>query len=131
MTVLKRSRQRDAIRENLLHRTDHPTAEMIFLDIQRTFPSISLGTVYRNLSLLAGLGEARRLTFSAGPDRFDAVTDPHDHFVCRVCGAVLDMEDAEYPKPELPAAHPPAGVIECCDVTFRGVCCSCMKKNAS
>ena len=62
MAELKHSRQRDYIRENLRHRTDHPTADMIYEDIRKGYPRISLGTVYRNLTLLADLGEIRKLT---------------------------------------------------------------------
>jgi hypothetical protein len=56
MAELKHSRQRDYIRENLRHRTDHPTADMIYEDIRKGYPRISLGTVYRNLTLLAESG---------------------------------------------------------------------------
>ena len=55
--MIKHSRQRDAIRQNLINRYDHPTAETVYMDIKEDFPNISLGTVYRNLSLLADLGE--------------------------------------------------------------------------
>ena len=35
MAVLKHSRQREAIYNNLQHRKDHPTADMIFADIRK------------------------------------------------------------------------------------------------
>ena len=61
MAVVKFSRQREAIRNNLAHRYDHPTADMVYQDIRREFPHISLGTVYRNLSLLAENGEIQKI----------------------------------------------------------------------
>ena len=51
-TMMKKSRQRDAILANLKQRCDHPTADMIYMDIRKEIPNISLGTVYRNLSYL-------------------------------------------------------------------------------
>ena len=57
MAALKHSRQRDAIREFLMTRTDHPTADVVYQHIRKVYPNISLGTVYRNLSLLASIGE--------------------------------------------------------------------------
>ena len=55
--MLKYSRQRESIKSYLdTHRT-HPTAETVYLDIKQEFPNISLGTVYRNLNLLAEMGE--------------------------------------------------------------------------
>ena len=49
--MIKYSRQRESIVNFLASRTDHPTAETIYQNIKKEFPNISLGTVYRNLSL--------------------------------------------------------------------------------
>ena len=48
----KKSKQRDAIIKFLMTRKDHPTADMVYMNIKEEFPKISLGTVYRNLALL-------------------------------------------------------------------------------
>ena len=87
MATLKYSRQRESIKENLMHRRDHPTADMIYTDIRKIYPNISLGTVYRNLALLSDLGEIRKLTVDGGADRFDGNISPHNHFTCRRCSA--------------------------------------------
>lgn len=62
--MIKRSRQREAIRQCLAGRYDHPTAETVYMSIKDEFPNISLGTVYRNLSLLSDLGEIQKITVS-------------------------------------------------------------------
>ena len=59
--MIKRSRQREAIRQCLTGRYDHPTAETVYMSIKDEFPNISLGTVYRNLSLLSDLGRFKKL----------------------------------------------------------------------
>ena len=59
MANLKYSRQRESIREFLMTRHDHPTADMVYHHIRQIYPNISLGTVYRNLSLLVNLGSIR------------------------------------------------------------------------
>lgn len=64
--MIKRSRQREAIRQCLTGRYDHPTAETVYMSIKDEFPNISLGTVYRNLSLLSDLGEVQKITVSGG-----------------------------------------------------------------
>lgn len=56
MANLKRSKQRECIKAFLATRTDHPTADTIYMNIRQEFPNISLGTVYRNLALLSDLG---------------------------------------------------------------------------
>ncbi len=55
--MLKYSRQREAIKNFLMTRHDHPTADVVYSNVRTEFPNISLGTVYRNLTLLADLGE--------------------------------------------------------------------------
>ena len=89
--MLKHSKQRDAIKNFLADRYDHPTAETVYLNIKKEFPNISLGTVYRNLSLLAEIGEIQKLSTGIGPARFDGNTAPHYHFICNCCGNVLDL----------------------------------------
>ncbi len=62
MAALKYSRQRESIKEFLRSRTDHPTADTVYENLRQIYPNISLGTVYRNLSLLSDIGEIRKLT---------------------------------------------------------------------
>ena len=90
--MLKYSRQREAIKNFLMTRHDHPTADVVYSNVRTEFPNISLGTVYRNLTLLADLGEISRLRVGDGVDHFDADTHPHYHFVCNECGSVTDLE---------------------------------------
>ena len=86
--MIKYSRQREAIVQYLTGRTDHPSAESVYQALRQTHPNISLGTVYRNLSLLSDLGEIQKITVNEGPDRFDGNPAPHYHFSCRGCGWV-------------------------------------------
>ena len=90
--ALKYSRQREVIKECLINRYDHPTADMVYMDVRETFPNISLGTVYRNLQLLTDLGEIQKLNVGDGVDHFDAKTFPHYHFICKECGSVIDLQ---------------------------------------
>lgn len=90
--MIKHSRQRDCIKAFLMTRTDHPTAETVYQNIRKEIPNISLATVYRKLSLLTEMGEIQKISTGEGPDRFDGNAAPHNHFVCRHCGRVLDLE---------------------------------------
>ena len=131
MAAAKYSRQREYIRKNLAERCDHPTADMVYQDIRRVFPSISLGTVYRNLSLLAGIGEIQKIPVSGGPDRFDGDVKPHDHFFCRQCGCVLDFQPTDRERRlQEQAAKGFAGRIEGQTVQFFGICPQCLKNQA-
>ena len=90
--ALKYSRQREAIKSFLMTRKDHPTADVVYENVRKEFPNISLGTVYRNLTLLSDMGELLRLRVGDGMDHFDATTEPHYHFIYKRCGRVIDLE---------------------------------------
>ena len=92
MAGLKYSKQRASIKDYLMHTTSHPTDDTVYLHIKEEFPNISLGTVYRNLNLLADIGEALRIPTPDGGDRFDGRCEPHYHVVCTNCGNVFDLE---------------------------------------
>lgn len=92
MAGLKYSRQREAVLVYLRSTKSHPTAEQVYQKIREEFPKISLGTVYRNLNLLADCGEILRLNCGDGVEHFDATTTPHNHFICRRCRQVIDLE---------------------------------------
>ena len=92
MATLKYSRQREVIKEYLASTKEHPTADTVYLHVRKTFPKISLGTVYRNLNLLADTGEALKITTPDGGVRFDATTTPHYHVLCCKCGCVQDLD---------------------------------------
>ena len=90
--ALKKSKQRDMIKAFLMGRKDHPTADVIYMNVRQQNPNISLGTVYRNLTLLADIGEIQRIRVGDGVDHFDADISPHYHFICNECNNVIDLD---------------------------------------
>ena len=81
MANLKYSRQREAIKEFLASTKEHPTADTVYMHVREEFPRISLGTVYRNLNLLADMGEINKITTPDGGDRFDGSVEPHYNLI--------------------------------------------------
>ena len=125
--MLKYSRQRESIKKFLMTRTDHPTAEMIYENLRKEYPKISLGTVYRNLSLLSDIGEIQTISTGVGPDRFDGNAKPHYHFICKNCGQVMDLKMQGLEHINLLAQHEFPGIIEGHSVFFDGRCEACIK----
>ncbi len=123
--MLKYSKQRESIKNFLVIRYDHPTAETVYLNIRREFPNISLGTVYRNLNLLAEIGEIQKLSPGIGPDRFDGNPAPHYHFICRHCGCVMDLTVSGLDHINILAGQDFDGEIEGHITYFYGACPSC------
>lgn len=125
MKTLKYSRQREAIKDFLSSRKDHPTADMVYTHIRQEFPNISLGTVYRNLSLLAERGEVLKLSCGDGADHFDPCTWPHNHFYCRSCHCILDLNLEDIGDIDANASRNFGGQIEGHTLYFYGVCQDC------
>lgn len=124
--MAKYSRQRECILKNLQSRRDHPTADMVYESVQVEEPNISLGTVYRNLSFLADNGQILKISTGIGPDHFDGFTEAHNHFVCRKCGRVLDLDYVADEKIIADASKNFNGEIKGYDLQFYGTCEDCL-----
>lgn len=118
------SRKRDAILACLRSTPTHPSADWIYARLKPEIPDLSLGTVYRNLSLFRREGLIVSVGVVGGLERFDADVSPHMHFICSCCGAVLDAGAAELPS-GLVSLAARCGEVESCRVTFSGVCFHC------
>ena len=127
MAGLKYSKQRECIKKFLAERKDHPTADVIYLNLREQFPHISLGTVYRNLALLSEMGEIHKLTTGDGADHFDGNVSPHQHFVCKKCNHIIDLrvDSKEY---EEKASAEGIGEIDHCISYFYGICKDCLQE---
>jgi Fur family ferric uptake transcriptional regulator len=63
------TRQRKVILEELLKQNAHPSADEIYHMVRRRMPRISLGTVYRNLEVLANMDKIQKLELSGALKR--------------------------------------------------------------
>lgn len=126
--ALKYSRQREVIKDFLCTRKDHPTADTVYMNVRQQFPNISLGTVYRNLTLLSDIGEIARLRVGDGVDHFDADTSNHNHFVCTQCGCVLDLDMESIDDIIQTAGENFDGLIEGHVTYFYGKCGNCCEE---
>lgn len=87
---MRNTLQRAAVLNDLKHRSDHPTAEMVYNTVKNEIPNISLATVYRNLRGLAKDEEIISFTQN-GKEHFDGNTVPHVHLCCKSCGRIEDL----------------------------------------
>ncbi len=88
----RRSRQRERILELLQATGAHPTADWLYGRLRREFPRLSMGTVYRNIGILIEQGRLSRIAFGSTFDRLDANLQPHYHFLCERCDAIIDLD---------------------------------------
>ena len=117
------TRQRRIIHDYLLSTKSHPTAEEIYMNVKKNMPSIAVGTVYRNLSLMTDAGEVRRITVPEHPDRYDGDVSPHDHLLCMKCKKLFDISSVgvDLKKSDIPTGTLVLGY----EVTVKTICPAC------
>jgi len=126
----KHFRKRDAILTCVRGTKVHPSADWVFAQLKPEIPDISLATVYRNLSLFKQQGLIASLGTVSGVERFDGNVDPHVHFICNRCDAIIDLPQMAVPQAlSSQAAAQAGGQVDACQLTFTGVCCRCCSQN--
>ena len=117
--------QRLAIYDCLYEADDHPTAEEIHDVVRGGFPRISLATVYKGVDALVSVGAVRKIHRDARAARYDAASEEHAHFLCRVCDRVANV-----PMPALSdvEAAEEIGEVILISVEFRGICAACRRQ---
>lgn len=120
--------QRQIILEELGKVTSHPTANEVYDMVRKRLPRIGLGTVYRNLELMADSGIILKLEVGGSQKRFDATVDPHYHIRCSSCGKVDDVDLEVQPHINLAAEQASNYKILGHHIEFTGVCMDCRDK---
>lgn len=86
MTVLQR-----AILEVVQESNKHLSAKEVYAIVQLKFPSLAMGTVYRNLNQFAEAKLIRRVSGLGSADFYEGNIDPHNHSLCLSCGKMTDL----------------------------------------
>jgi len=126
--MIRLTTQRQIILEELAKVKTHPTASEVYDMVRKRLPRIGLGTVYRNLELMAENGIILKLEVGGTQKRFDATTDAHYHIRCSSCGRVDDMEMEVMDSLMEAAADHSSYQILGHHVEFSGICSECQKK---
>ena len=86
------TKQRKLLHQIICLSPMHLSAEEIYLEAKKQCPSIAVGTVYRNLNLMAEEGQITKIETAGQPVRFDKNVIPHEHFFCTDCGRLFDLD---------------------------------------
>ena len=90
---LKATQQRIVIYEAVLRLDNHPTTDEIYALIRPNNPSISLGTVYKNLEKFVEVKLIKKVACEDGMMRFDGNIDKHNHFYCTNTHEIIDFQE--------------------------------------
>jgi len=122
------TQQRSVILEEVRRDLDqHLTADEIYERVRKQLPRISLGTVYRNLEVLAELDEIQKLELSGSISRFDGNPKGHYHIRCMRCGRVDNAPVAPMQKLEDELYGSTVYTIIGHRLEFTGLCPECSK----
>jgi len=127
LTPMRLTTQRQIILEELLKVSSHPTANEVYDMVRKRLPRIGLGTVYRNLELMAESGMILKLEVGGTQKRFDATIKPHYHVRCTECGRVDDVDIPVQQDINESAALACHYQILSHHIEFTGLCHDCLK----
>lgn len=129
VVIQRNTRQRQVILDEVKRSGTHPTADEIYERVRTQLPRISLGTVYRNLDILAASGEIVKLAPGRTQMRFDGNLSAHYHMTCVHCGRVEDIPIAPSDNPvdilEQMTSHLTKYGVFGHKLEFVGVCSDC------
>jgi len=94
-TGLKVTQQRLVILKAMYEIETHPSAENLHKYLLKKNPTLSLGTVYKNLETLNEKGLIRKVYCADGIKRYDVRTEPHSHLHCSDSNRIIDFIDTE------------------------------------
>ena len=89
----KATPQRIAICRIALKSKAHPSAQQVYDEVKKMYPTVSLATVYKTLEVLRDLDLVQEINFPKGQARFDPNMNSHINLICSKCGHITDLDD--------------------------------------
>jgi Fur family peroxide stress response transcriptional regulator len=121
--------QRLAVLGNLAASEKHPTVDKISEEVRSEFPTTSLDTIYKTVSLLKEINEVLELGFADGSNRYDGNKPfPHPHVVCTQCKKIIDPELSSLIDMTKEVADETGFKILTHRLDFFGICGECLNK---
>ena len=100
----------------------HPNVEEIYSELKKKHPSLSRTTVYNSLEILKKNKIVQSLTISGSELRYDIEKGLHHHFICKKCGAILDISIT---CPNMDRTLDGGHRVEEVQGYFKGICKNC------
>lgn len=118
--------QRIAIVEVLANSCDHPGVDQIYREVIKKFPTTSLATVYKTVTLLKELGEVMEIGFGDESNRCDGRNPhPHPHIMCVKCKSITDPDLSTLDEMSKELSEETGYKIISHRLDFFGVCPNC------
>jgi len=126
---VKYSKQRELILKTLRQLDTHPTAEELHVLVKRNLPSISLGTVYRNLGQLVDSKLVRKVEVAGSSSvRYEAKGEEHCHLICTECGSIIDATPQMFETIDVKVKAEVGFTVNNHGIILQGICKECQAK---
>lgn len=103
----------------------HLSADTILDRVRTHLPGVSLGTIYRTLDILRGIGLVQIFSHAGGAAKYEAALEKHHHLVCTHCGDVINVSVSEaLPLSQSVAAEHGFNDVDCA-LVVTGCCTRC------
>jgi len=107
----------------------HIAAEEVEFAVRQRLGELSTQAVYDILRAFTAAGLVRRIEPAGSPAVYESrVGDNHHHVVCRLCGAVTDVDCALGAAPCLDPASAHGYLVDEAEVTYWGLCPRCQQE---
>jgi Fur family peroxide stress response transcriptional regulator len=123
--------QRLAVLRILARSNGHPSVEKVYEEVKADFPTTSLATVYKTITLLKDLNEVQQLGFPEWSNRYDGNKPyPHPHMVCIRCREIIDPDLMGLKQLTREAVRKTGYQLTNFRLDFFGVCPKCQKSGS-
>lgn len=120
---LKVTPQRLTLLEEI-YKYGHIDIDRLFENIKKSFPTISLATLYKNINAMVEKGLLKEVKIVGMKNKYEITKKEHAHAICSECGKVEDVYvDADTMKSNLETET--QYYISKTDMNFFGVCPDC------
>ncbi len=126
---IKLTPQRLIIYEELISTDEHPSTDMLYQRVSKTFPTISFDTVNRTLLTFYEMGVAGLVEGTGNPKRYDGNLEQHHHFQCLKCKKIIDIYSHAYDHLQIPSEIQDNFNILKKTVCLEGLCDECSQSS--
>lgn len=119
--------QRELVLRAVQQLACHASVDEVYRHVSARYPSVSKGTVYRNLNILANEKRLLKVKIPGGAEHFDHNCHAHYHAYCKGCGCVYDVDLPPLPLHAEGLSGPEGFQVEGYELIFHGTCSRCRK----
>jgi len=120
---LKATKQRVGIL-SIMENMGHINIEDLYTKIKKSFPSISLATLYKNMHLMLKNRLLTEVSITNSKTMYEITKDAHAHMHCQICNDVVDV-DFEFQPINENFKNDKGFILKDTQIIFSGICKNC------